>query len=177
MDRVIALWGRKVGVLVTLLFLGACVTGKSPQQYRDSLPDPKASLLDFGLPLRGPSVRVVSLFGWRDRRKVHEGLDFKASIGTPVYAAERGVVSYVGRSLSGYGLIVVINHGGGWSSVYAHLSRALVKRGSRVSKGGQIAYSGNTGRSTGPHLHFEIRKGADPLDPLVFLPTGDLQLP
>ncbi len=101
----------------------------------------------------------------------------KASIGTKVIAAERGVVSYVGKRLSGYGLMVVVNHGGGWSSVYAHLSRSFVQRGYSVKKSQQIALSGNSGRTSGPHLHFEIRKGADPLDPLLFLPTNQLQLP
>jgi murein DD-endopeptidase MepM/ murein hydrolase activator NlpD len=141
------------------------------------MPNPSSALLDFGIPIETETPTVVSLFGWRQSGRVHEGIDFRAPIGVPVLASERGRVLYVGQSLSGYGLIVVIDHGDAWSSVYAHLSRALVKRGSVVRKGQRIAYSGNSGRSSGPHLHFEIRKGADPLDPLLFLPKERLKLP
>lgn len=155
----------------------SCVTGPSPREYHQSMPDPSSALLDFGIPLRGPGVKAVSLFGWRSKKRMHEGLDFRASKGTSVYSSERGRVMYVGRSLSGYGLIIVLDHGGGWTSVYAHLSRSLVRKGYSVKKGQKIALSGNSGRSTGPHLHFEIRKGSDPLDPLVFLPAGQLLLP
>lgn len=165
------------GLLLLALLLSACVTGPSVREYQDSMPNPASSLLDFSIPIETTAPSVVSLFGWRTRSKMHEGIDFRASMGTPVLASEKGVVLYVGQSLSGYGLIVVINHGDRWSTVYAHLSRALVARGNYVRKGQRIAHSGNSGRSSGPHLHFEIRKGADPLDPLLFLPQGRLKLP
>lgn len=165
---------------LALLFLCACVTGPSPYDYQRQVPRPEAALLDFALPLRGSTSRVTSLFGWRHmhgRNKVHEGIDFGVPIGTPVYAAEQGRVIYSGQGLGGFGLIVVIDHGGKWTSIYAHLSRSLVRRGYTVRKGQRIADSGNSGRSSGPHLHFEIRQGADPLDPLLFLPTQQLLLP
>lgn len=167
---------RFLGCLA-LLCLGACVSGPSVKQYHESMPDPNASLLDFRVPLEDPSPAAISLFGWRSARRLHEGLDFRASRGTPVVAAERGSVLYVGQSLRGYGLIVVIGHGDDWSTSYAHLSRALVRRGDQVRKGQRIALSGNSGRSSGPHLHFEIRKGADPLDPLLFLKRDQIRLP
>jgi murein DD-endopeptidase MepM/ murein hydrolase activator NlpD len=167
------MWGSS---LVGLLIMG-CVTGASLKKYQESIPDPRGSLLDFAIPVEDISPKAISLFGWRTSRRLHEGLDFRAPMRTPVLASERGAVLYVGQSLRGYGLIVVINHGDGWSTVYAHLSRSLVKRGDLVHKGQRIAYSGNSGRSSGPHLHFEIRKGADPLDPLLFLPRARLRLP
>ncbi len=173
-DRLMKRWSA--AILVGLL-VSACVSGPSLREYRDSMPEPNASLLDFGVPIEDPSPAVISLFGWRSSRRVHEGIDFRAAKGTPVLASERGVVLYVGTSLRGFGLMVVIAHGDDWSTAYAHLSRSLVKRGDNVSKGQRIAYSGNSGRSSGPHLHFEVRKGADPLDPLLFLKRGGFSLP
>lgn len=167
-------------IWVLLVGLTACVTGPSPYEYHRQVPRPEEALLDFGLPLRGPVLRVTSMYGWRNLHgttKVHEGIDFGVPIGTPVIAAERGKVIYSGRGLSGFGKIVVIDHGGGWSSIYAHLNRSIVRRGYTVRRGQRIADSGNTGRSTGPHLHFEIRKGSDPLDPMLFIPTQRLLLP
>ncbi|MEO5666920.1 MAG: M23 family metallopeptidase [Bdellovibrionota bacterium] len=160
-----------------LLCLGACVSGPSVKEYQESMPNPNASLLDFAVPIEDVSPKVISLFGWRSARRMHEGIDFRASKGTPVLATEKGVVLYSGQSLKGFGIIVVIGHGDDWSSIYAHLSKSLVQRGDNVRKGQKIAFSGNTGRSSGPHLHFEIRKGADPLDPLLFLKRGTFRLP
>lgn len=165
------------GLLSGALLLSFCASNASVKKYHSSMPNPRSSLLNFALPIDTPSPAVHSLFGWRTSRRLHEGLDFRASIGTPVLASEKGAVMYVGTSLSGYGLIVVLGHGDSWSTVYAHLSRAFVKRGDRVRKGQRIAFSGNTGRTSGPHLHFEIRKGSDPLDPLLFLPQDRLKLP
>jgi len=167
--------GGRLGVLAILI--SACVTGPSVKEYQSKMPDPNASLLDFGVPIQDPTPSVISLFGWRSSRRIHEGIDFRARIGTPVLAAEKGVVLYSGKSLRGFGVIVVIGHGDDWSSIYAHLSKSFVKRGDDVKKGARIALSGNTGRSSGPHLHFEIRKGADPLDPLLFLKRGSFSLP
>jgi len=167
----------KVGMVFATLMLGACVSGPSVREYQDSMPNPNASLLDFAVPLDESNPAVISLFGWRSSRRIHEGVDFRAKRGTPVFASEKGEVIYVGQSLKGYGLMVVIAHGDDWSSTYAHLSRASVRRGDSVVKGQRIALSGNSGRTSGPHLHFEIRKGADPLDPLLFLKRGNIKLP
>jgi len=123
----------------------------------------------FAWPVRQPVLSAF--FGWRGRR-MHEGLDLRADVGTEVVATAGGKVLYVGRRLRSYGLIVVIDHGEGWSSVYAHLSRSLVKENDMIHQGQFIALSGRSGRVSGPHLHFEIRKGADPLDPLLHLPKN-----
>jgi murein DD-endopeptidase MepM/ murein hydrolase activator NlpD len=95
---------------------------------------------------------------------MHKGLDFAAMIGTPIYAPADGVVSYAGRE-GGYGKIVSIDHGYGIVTRYAHNSRLLVKTGERVKRWQKIAEVGSTGRSSGPHLHYEVRVNGVPVDP------------
>ena len=118
-------------------------------------------------PLAG--MKVTSPFGPRVGH-VHEGVDLHAPVGTPVYAVSNGLVAYAGGRISGYGKMVVLKHGDGISTVYAHNSRLMVKTGQRVRIGQLVSYSGNTGHSTGPHLHFEIRKGVLAVDPESYLP-------
>ncbi|WP_137720199.1 M23 family metallopeptidase [Methylobacillus flagellatus] len=114
-----------------------------------------------------------SSFGWRvdpftGRNAFHEGLDFTADVGSPVFAAADGlVVAAEGRS--DYGNIIIVDHGAGMETRYAHLSSFSAKVGDRVQKGQVIGKVGNTGRSTGPHLHFEVRLNGAPLDPRKYL--------
>lgn len=114
-----------------------------------------------------------SSFGWRNdpftgQMAFHEGLDFTAEKGTPIYAAADGIVSQA-ESTPDYGNIVKVDHGSGLETRYAHASRVLVKPGERVEKGQLIAEVGNTGRSTGAHLHFEVRLNGVALDPRKYL--------
>lgn len=102
------------------------------------------------------------------RTAFHEGLDFTAAVGTPIYAAAGGVVT-VSEHMPDYGKIIKISHGSGLETRYAHASELLVKVGEVVKKGQVIAKVGSTGRSTGPHLHFEVRRDGAPLDPRKFL--------
>lgn len=104
-------------------------------------------------------------------RAFHAGLDFAAPTGTTVFSAARGLVSFVGTK-SGYGMVVEVTHDSGLITRYAHLSAYLTKKGQRVNPGTPIAKVGSTGRSTGPHLHFEIRKSDQALDPKGFLEAG-----
>jgi len=116
-------------------------------------------------------VRVSSRFGQRGRH-FHEGIDLKAAIGTPVYSAESGTVLYAASRIRGYGKMVVIRHAGaakGLATIYAHNSKLLVRPGQKVKKGQKIAISGQTGKSNGPHLHFEIRSGVAAIDPEILL--------
>ena len=116
-----------------------------------------------------PSKGVLtSKFGKRWGR-MHEGIDIGCPEGTPIFAANNGKVIFSGQK-GGYGKVIIIQHSGNWFTVYAHASKNLVGEGQTVKKGQKISLSGNTGRSTGPHLHFEIRKGAKPVDPLKYLP-------
>lgn len=111
---------------------------------------------------------LSSPFGKRWGR-VHEGIDIAVSEGTPVLAAECGTVCLVNENAGGYGKLVKIDHGYGVITAYAHLSEIQVYEGQVVNKNTRIALSGNTGRSTGPHLHFEILNGGTPLNPLDYL--------
>ena len=110
---------------------------------------------------------IWSPFG-RRARDFHTGVDIGASYGTPILAAQSGVVTFAG-SESGYGLEVKIDHGGGLSTAYAHQSQILVAVGQRVSQGDVIGKVGSTGRSTAPHLHFEVRVNGVPMDPMRWL--------
>lgn len=112
---------------------------------------------------------LTSYFGKRKspftgRMVMHEGLDIAANTGTPVIATADGVVAKVGYS-PGYGKIVVVDHGYGYRTIFGHNSKILAKPGQRVSRGDKIALVGNTGRSTGPHLHYELLLNGVPIDP------------
>ncbi|MGB9881133.1 MAG: M23 family metallopeptidase, partial [Anaerolineae bacterium] len=104
-------------------------------------------------------------------RLFHAGVDFAAVEGTPVKAANNGVVRFAGRA-GGYGWTVVVDHGGGVVSLYGHNAALFVKQGEQVKRGQVICLSGNTGISTGPHLHFEMRVGGNPVDPIEFIASG-----
>jgi murein DD-endopeptidase MepM/ murein hydrolase activator NlpD len=102
----------------------------------------------------------------------HTGIDLVEPFGSPVYAADDGVVALVGSTTSGYGKYVVIAHSGGLDTLYGHLSTALVNVGQTVSQGQPVGMEGSTGNSTGAHLHFELRINQKPVDPTLYLPPG-----
>ena len=102
----------------------------------------------------------------------HTGIDLVEPFGSPVYAADDGVVALVGSSSSGYGNFVVIAHSGGLDTLYGHLSTAVVKLGDRVTQGQPVGLEGSSGNSTGAHLHFELRINQRPVDPAPYLPPG-----
>jgi murein DD-endopeptidase MepM/ murein hydrolase activator NlpD len=126
-----------------------------------------------GMPLK-EYKRITDKFGYRmhpifvGERIFHFGLDIAADVGTPVYAAADGVVEYA-KKKGGYGKFLLINHPFGFKTGYGHLSRYAVKAGDYVSKGDLVAFTGNTGRSTGPHLHYEVRYLYKWLDPMLFV--------
>ncbi len=104
------------------------------------------------------------------RRRPHFGIDLAAKQGSPIYAAQDGLVIYTGNGFRGFGKMLMIEGRGGYATLYAHFSQIKVKEGQRVKKGTLIGYMGRTGRASGVHLHFEIRKGKGPVDPLPYLP-------
>lgn len=114
-------------------------------------------------------------YGWREhpilkRREFHPGLDLKAQIQTPIYATANGVVEYARfHKTSGYGKLIIISHNYGFTTMYAHLDDIKVEVGDIIKKGDLIGYSGNTGLSSGPHLHYEIKYLNMPLDPINFV--------
>jgi murein DD-endopeptidase MepM/ murein hydrolase activator NlpD len=115
------------------------------------------------------TVAVGSRFGSRDGRS-HEGIDLPAPVGTPVYAAGDGQVIYAGAGIRGYGNLIVVEHAGDLLTVYAHNSELLAREGDKVVTGQRIALVGQSGRASGPHLHFEVRAGQIPRDPMFYLP-------
>ncbi|MDI3281188.1 MAG: peptidoglycan DD-metalloendopeptidase family protein [Bacillota bacterium] len=134
-----------------------------PESARRPTPS-RHGRLTLHWPLRG---RITSWFGKRWGR-LHEGIDIAAAPGSLVRAAAGGKVVYAGWA-PGYGQLVILNHGGGLSTYYGHNGRLLVRGGQVVQRGEALALSGNTGRSTGPHLHFEVRLHGRPQDPLPWL--------
>jgi len=114
-------------------------------------------------------TRARTLSG-NDYSSIHRGIDLRAGLGDPVVAVDNGVVTYAGWNEWGYGNLVVIDHGNGWESVYAHLNQWNVQCGQSVTQGELIGAAGNTGRSSGPHLHFELRFNAGFVNPWTVLP-------
>lgn len=125
-----------------------------------------SALPTFRWPVRG---KVVTSYGAKTNGKSNDGINLAVPEGTPVKAAEDGVVAYSGNELKGYGNLVLVRHSNGYVTAYAHASELLVKRGDPIKRGQVIAKSGQSGEVASPQLHFEIRKGSSPVDPLQFL--------
>ncbi|MGV7220475.1 MAG: LysM peptidoglycan-binding domain-containing M23 family metallopeptidase [Nitrospinales bacterium] len=114
---------------------------------------------------------LTSRYGNRNGRK-HEGIDIGARTGTPIRAASAGMVMFSGPGPTGYGLMVIVKHSEKLMTVYSHNSKNYVGKNTRVSQGQKLAAVGSTGRSTGPHLHFEVRDNTHAMDPLRYLPKA-----
>jgi murein DD-endopeptidase MepM/ murein hydrolase activator NlpD len=122
----------------------------------------------------GESFKITATFGTcfhpvTKAKRMHKGIDFKAPMGTPVKAGGAGIVKAVNYHKDGYGTHIIIEHTDGYETMYAHLSEALVKKGTEVEPGQMIGKVGTTGASTGPHLHYEVRKDGEPTDPMAYL--------
>jgi murein DD-endopeptidase MepM/ murein hydrolase activator NlpD len=124
------------------------------------------ALPTFRWPVRG---KVITGYGAKTNGKSNDGINLAVPEGTPVKAAEDGVVAYSGNELKGYGNLVLVRHSNGYVTAYAHASELMVKRGDTIKRGQIIAKSGQSGEVGSPQLHFEIRKGSNPVDPLQFL--------
>jgi murein DD-endopeptidase MepM/ murein hydrolase activator NlpD len=120
----------------------------------------------FRWPVRG---RIIAGYGPKPNGQQNDGINLSVPEGTPVKAAEDGVVAYAGNELKGYGNLVLIRHPNGFVTAYAHASELMVKRGDNVKRGQTIAKAGQTGTVTAPQVHFEIRKGSTPVDPTQYL--------
>jgi len=128
--------------------------------------EPTGGMPSFRWPVKG---RVIAGFGPRPNGTQNDGINLAVPEGTPIKAAEDGVVAYAGNELKGYGNLVLVRHADGFVSAYANASELLVKRGDTVKRGQVIAHAGQTGSVTSPQLHFEIRKGSTPVDPTKYL--------
>jgi murein DD-endopeptidase MepM/ murein hydrolase activator NlpD len=151
----------------------------APEEVPTTATPPAATVTELSTPpaLRWPlttiHVLIGSPFGGR-WGKPHEGIDLPAPVGTPVFAAADGRVVYAGSGVRGYGNLIVLKHAGDLLTAYAHNSVLLVSQGQTVRAGDRIARVGQSGHATGPHLHFEVRRGQIPRDPMSYLPPlGD----
>jgi murein DD-endopeptidase MepM/ murein hydrolase activator NlpD len=144
------------------------VTEEKPVVEQASVKPSEATgaLPTFRWPVRG---KVITSYGAKTNGKSNDGINLAVPEGTPVKAAEDGVVAYSGNELKGYGNLVLVRHSNGYVTAYAHASELMVKRGDTIKRGQIIAKSGQSGEVGSPQLHFEIRKGSSPVDPLQFL--------
>ena len=163
---------KKVDILESQLY----VQSKSFDEVFEMAKNKKEMLscIPAIMPVRNVDIyRISSHYGYRTDpfykvQKFHGGIDFSAPLGTPIYCSGDGVVEKVEKNKGGYGNNVVINHGYGYKTRYAHLSKALVKKGQKVKRGEKIALVGNSGKSTAPHLHYEVIKNNKAINPVNF---------
>lgn len=169
--------------------LGSCTTFHTPisrELFTPGTPDSTRSAASDHAPsisTDGPigfdwpvdSARMTRGF-LPNKRRPHLGIDLAAPRGTPILAAQAGTVIYTGREFKGYGKMVLIESGNGWATLYAHFDKILVSEGQTVRRGEIVGAMGRTGRATGVHLHFEIRKDRGPIDPLPLLPNTTARL-
>jgi murein DD-endopeptidase MepM/ murein hydrolase activator NlpD len=158
--------------VLAALFLGAgCSTSRKPKRLggtpREAREAWQKDNLIFLWPVERP--QIMNFYGWRGKRRMHDGIDIVAKTGDKILASEAGRVVHA-QWIRGYGRTVILSHGGGWYSLYAHLSKIHVRAGISVGQREVLGLAGRSGNASGPHLHFEIRKNADPLDPMLFLP-------
>ena len=139
---------------------------KPPQTEVATIPDATTTEGQFQWPLQG---KVISRFGAKIGGQHNDGINIAAHAGDKVLAAESGVVAYSGNELKGFGNLLLIRHANGWITAYAHNQKLLVKKGDKVKRGQPIATVGATGNVESPQLHFEIRRGSDPVDPMQHL--------
>ena len=130
-------------------------------------PPPPRTSGKFLWPVEG---RVIARFGWAGKGLRNDGINIRVSDGTPVKAADAGVVAYSGNELKGFGNLLLIKHGDGFTTAYAHNSELLVRRGDQVKRGQTISRAGSSGNVAEPQVHFEVRKGSTALDPMKYLP-------
>jgi murein DD-endopeptidase MepM/ murein hydrolase activator NlpD len=140
----------------------------APQAALDDADPPSANGTAFRWPVRG---RIISGFGSKPNGQKNDGINLSVPEGTSVKAAEAGTVIYAGNELEGYGNLILVRHADGWVSAYAHNKDLLVKRGDTVRRGQTIAHAGMSGSVSAPQVHFELRQGARPVNPLDYL-TG-----
>ncbi len=136
------------------------------QETKNDKAPPKSGLPIFQWPVRG---KVIAGYGAKTNGKSNDGINLAVPEGTPVQASEDGVVAYSGSELKGYGNLVLLRHSNGYVTAYAHLGQLNCKRGDQIQRGQIIGLSGQSGEVASPQLHYEIRKGSSPVDPLQFL--------
>lgn len=162
--------------------IGDLITGGEPAAEESAATAPRPATPDQG-PVVAPSSfagrfdwpargTILSRYGAKPGGRFNDGINIRAAAGSPVRAAADGVIAYAGDTLPGFGNLILIKHGGNWVTAYAHADALLVGRGQIVKRGDVIARAGQTGSVDEPQVHFEIREGRKPLDPLTLLPKS-----
>jgi murein DD-endopeptidase MepM/ murein hydrolase activator NlpD len=144
-----------LGLFLSAILVQGCASGR-PTRGIDSIPK--------GWPISRDVAVVSSSYGAPRGRSVHQGIDLSAPAGTPVRSTADGRVIFAGRS-GAFGRLIVIDHGNGWETRYAHLKRIKIEKGKKVKRGELIGTVGKSGNASGPHLHYEIRLQDRPVDP------------
>lgn len=140
---------------------------KTVSKRASSIPKPlKRSTWHFAWPVEG---KLLSKYGKAGKGRYNDGINIEVSKGTPVLAAENGVIVYSGNELRGFGNLLLVKHSDGWMSAYAHNDKIVVKYGQKIKRGQKIALAGNTGNVSKPQLHFEIRSGGRAVNPLKYM--------
>ncbi|MEK6772434.1 MAG: M23 family metallopeptidase [Bdellovibrionota bacterium] len=167
-------------LVVSLLYISACTTSNhasssgeenlNQQSYsNDNLTSPPKTFT-FDWPVN--EARLTRGF-LPNKRRPHLGLDLAAPKGTKILASHDGMVIYAGRAFKGFGKMILLESGYGWATIYGHLDKISVREGQLLKQGQVLGLMGRTGRSTGVHLHFEIRRNKGPVDPLPLLPNSE----
>ncbi|HRD75571.1 MAG TPA: M23 family metallopeptidase, partial [Hyphomicrobiaceae bacterium] len=158
---------KRVAALGTVPTTSPVISDASPAPAPASAaPTVSTATPKFRWPVKG---RVVAAFGPRPDSTHNDGINIAVPAGAEVVAAEGGMVAYAGNELKGYGNLVLIRHENNWVTAYAHNDEILVKRGDKVKRGQPIARAGRTGADGQPHVHFEVRQGSRPVDPIPYL--------
>lgn len=185
---------RQLALIGSALTLGSCASFHTPtsrsldkaySEYNKLTHPDEKRILASAAGIAEPDSSKGMLFDWPvddarltrgwlpNKRRPHLGLDLAAPRGTPILASKSGTVIYTGREFRGFGKMIMIESGDGWATLYAHLDNIFVSEGQVVTMGEVLGAMGRTGRATGVHLHFEIRKVSGPVDPLPLLPNGE----
>lgn len=179
---------QKFSNLLIILFLSACASSPKTTENPEGATQIDKETNSIKTTQQKSTTRQKPFFDWpvvearmtrgflprgtKKRRRPHKGIDLAAQRGTAVLASHDGVVIYTGKEFKGYGKMIMIEKDS-WATLYGHLDKIVVYEGQKIRQGEVIGALGNTGRSSGPHLHFEIRKTDGPIDPLPYLPAGD----
>lgn len=174
-----------VGLSICALFLGSCATHQTPisrelntiretpiEEPKHTLSNKVSSQWSFDWPVDKARFTRGFLPKTKKKKRPHYGIDLASNKGTPILSSRRGTVIYAGKHFSGYGKMVLVESEDSWATIYAHLDKILVAEGQVLHQGEIIGTMGRTGRATGVHLHFEIRKDKKAVDPLPLLPNG-----
>jgi murein DD-endopeptidase MepM/ murein hydrolase activator NlpD len=152
-----------------LFFIGLLALSSCVQSSKRQIQPPKFAMMTAWVSPVDASVTLTQKFR-PPKNQRHKGVDLAGRMNQPLFAVNNGVVTYRGEKFRGYGKMVLIDHGNGWTTLYSHLNKYNVRDGEQVKTGQTIGFMGKSGRASGVHIHFEIYKNKIPIDPLLVIP-------